>query len=327
MKLNQLFEQSLAPGERRIVQVSIRDLKKIEQRIRNLESSLYQSDDLALAFKQDVALQSALTNLKDRIRRKIAALEKVKARPTAQQTEFVLRLKSECSEAIEAMQAAQKFLFRGIRSHDNQFEGRSREDREPKDSSSVVSDLFDQMMRKLGVQALRSNSIFTTSSYGFASAYGSSVYILLPKNGFHFLSTNQRDLVLESKSQLADKEEIADLLQELDAWGHVHVSDWQNTDLSYSIKSGNWTYALIKVNDEFAYNNNRYNLPTRFNVDIQDFISPESVQKNFDPNTKNLEFAIASGNEVLIYGEYWALRSDVWGQILSQEWNIRYQTW
>lgn len=315
MKLVQLFEAigDLIPGEKRIApDMQLRDLEQVHRRIMDLTNAIEKSEELMAMFKKDKELQTKLTGLVTRVNRRIEILNKVRQRPTAGMLEMFEKLDTECSEFIPAMQQAGKFLYRGVKNHEHAFEGRSREDREPKDSDKQVSETFDRMMSELGVQALRSNSIYTTSSYGFASMYGWEVYIIFPKNGFDFLSTNQRDLILEKWHQLVDMEQVKERLVALNDWAKQNIESWDFKSLANAIKYREWDYALKLLLDNWKFDDNDLGLPEEYNWQIDQLVTPQSVQMTFDPNTTDLVSAIKSGNECLIRGEYWALNKKQW---------------
>ena len=324
MQLNDLFEAigDLQPGEKKTqADVQLRDLDKIQNRINELTDAIYKSEDLMKLFQRDQTLQTQMQHLQDRIRRKVDMLQKVEKRPTSSMARMFAVLDAECSEFLPHMQAAGKLLYRGTRDEVHQYEARSREDRQVKDSNQEISNIFDRMLTELGVKALRSNSIYTTSSYGFASSYGHNVYMIFPKNGFHFLSTNKKDLILEKWSQLMDQDKLLELWKELDAWGKANVPNWKDTNIARTISYKEWDYVYRQVKDNFEWEDNRLKLPDRFNLanKQKDWVTPESVRTEFEPNTTNLTEAIRSGRELLISGEYWALEKRTWEKAIRQK--------
>jgi hypothetical protein len=321
MQLKDLFEAigDLQPGEKRPAPaVELRDIEAVQRRIDDLKDAITKSDDLMKLFKQDVELQTNLNQLQDRITRRVEILHKVKARPTAGMARMWDILERECSEFIPAMQQAGRVLYRGTKDDVRQYEGRSREDRQVKDSNPEISRTFDEMLAALGVKALRSNSIYTTSSYGFASGYGWNVYLIFPKNGFNFLSTNKRDLILDKWPQLMDPDKLRELWLELDAWGHANVSDWTNTTIGRMIRYKEFEYIYRYVKEHFNYGNNSMGLPDKYNIKEEEWITPEGIKDLFEPNTTDLVSAIKSGNELLINGEYWALEKRTWEAAVRQ---------
>jgi hypothetical protein len=63
-----------------------------------------------------------------------------------------------------------------------------------------VSAKIDARLKKQNFTALRSNSIFCTTNYGTASAYGDVVFVIFPINGFSYTWSPQiRDLTVDFK--------------------------------------------------------------------------------------------------------------------------------
>ena len=89
-----------------------------------------------------------------------------------------------CSDFIADMKAAQKFLYRGMRSSGKVVYGKPYENRKTMDTSSVVQEKFDSLLKSAGFKALRSNSIFASASKGQAGNYGDGLYIIFPRNGY-----------------------------------------------------------------------------------------------------------------------------------------------
>lgn len=98
-------------------------------------------------------------------------------------------VKENCSEAITAMKQTNKYLYRGIKYHGTQtsiaFHGRSRENRRPLSTAKDFDETLNNGLRNSGMVALRSNSIFCTSSIQSASSYG-KLYLIFPINGFQY---------------------------------------------------------------------------------------------------------------------------------------------
>jgi archaellum component FlaC len=316
MQLKDLFEAigDLLPGEKRVPpQIQLRNLEKVQRRINDLKDAIGKSDDLMALFKNDQELQNKLTTLQNRITRKVEMLYKVKARPTTGMDRMWHILETECSDFLPQMKQAGKLLYRGTKDDVSQYEGRSREARAPKDSNPEISRKLDEILLALGMKALRSNSIYTTSNYGFASSYGYNVYMIFPKNGFHFLSTNKKDLILEKWPQLMDYEELKNFWEELNEWGLVNKGDaWKNTGVGKAIRYKEWDYVYRLVKENFDWENNRLGMPDKYNVDPKDWVTPESVEKALEPNQTDLVSAMQSGREILINGEYWALEKRTW---------------
>lgn len=96
-----------------------------------------------------------------------------------------------CSESITAMRETRTLLYRGLRGHGypDAFKGAPRNNRVPTSMSRYANSVeFDNALLKAGAKAIRSNSIFCTSSNAFASNYATNggIYIIFPVNGFNF---------------------------------------------------------------------------------------------------------------------------------------------
>lgn len=112
-------------------------------------------------------------------------------------------IEANCGEYLKAVRETGKVLYRG--QHESKspiFVGYPREDRRPKDSDGEAQKLYDKYLTIMGFKALRSNSIFTSSSEKQAGDYG-EIYAIFPKDGFSFTwSTKESDLVLNKVSQV-----------------------------------------------------------------------------------------------------------------------------
>lgn len=325
MKLFDLLAEAigdLEPGERRQVEVQLRDLNKIDDRVNDLERHLRSSLELAAAFSQNTELQKSLSELRKRLRLKIDSLMAMKSRPTTAMSNMIKTLELECSDFVPEMQRASRFLYRGVRMDADQFEGRSSDARRPKDSNPKISMMFDDMLSELGFQALRSNSIFTTSNYGQAQGYGWDVYIIFPKNEFDWLVTNERDLILDGWSKMMDAAEVEEFGKRAAEWFRSNMEKLP-TYVEYTMVNGDWYYLLQTVEVNFA-EGNPWGMPDEFDKQGKDFVSMDAFRDNFRPRNDNLADAIASGHEVLVHGEYWALKYSRWQELLRSHFGIQY---
>lgn len=107
-------------------------------------------------------------------------------------------IETQCSQALSIFKSEKKFLYRGIRNTPyDAFVGKPRQDRKPKDSSVGQQERLDTALASAGFKALRKNSIFATSVGSRAAMYG-QVFLVFPKNGFHFTwSTRFDDLIID----------------------------------------------------------------------------------------------------------------------------------
>ena len=122
-----------------------------------------------------------------------------------QAIKYFAYIERECSEAVDAVIKTGKFLFRGQEYTSKPvFVGRPWDKRKPRDSNAEAQVLYDKNLKLMGFTALRSNSIFTTSTKSDAAEFG-TIYAIFPKNGFSFTwSTVNQDLVLHSVRDVID---------------------------------------------------------------------------------------------------------------------------
>lgn len=315
----------LLPGEEKShQQLKIREYKKIVERIEDLEQTIRSNQDMSRTLKTNPEILQQLAQIRKRVARKVELLDRAKRKRDQINQRIFDILDSDCSDFVKDMKKARLVLYRGTRNDASVFEAHTMEDRRPKDSNAEVTELYDQMMSALGVKALRSNSIFTTTNYGFAANYGRDVYMIFPKNGFDFLSTDVKDLILDKKYQLANQEAIKRFCLAVKEYGQANVPNWENTPLAKNINWPDWEHSLRVLELNFQ-GGNRMNLPEKFRVNIEDFVSPASVKDAFKPNTTDLVPALVSGKEMLIRGEYWALKKRDWHDLVSEhyfDWNL-----
>lgn len=325
MKLSDVFEKfekdptPLQPGEQRAyLDTQFRNMSLIKDRLQELEDLLYKSRSIKDAFMKDADLQRTMNNLIAKLNRKQDYLHKLKQRPTTDQQKITNIIKQECGDFIEIAAQANKFLYRGLKSYTSAFEGRSRTERRTLHSRSEISEYFDNALQAHGVKALRKNSIFTTSDKYFAQSYGYSTYLIFPKNGFNFLSTNEADLILSEWIKIADKDKMREFFREVAAWMEANVADYRSNNLWISLQYDYPDSTFSNLNQNFA-DENPIKLPEQFNKTVKDFVSYDSVIKRMEPNTTDLLLPMHSGAEILINGEYWAVRADQWEPLLAKE--------
>lgn len=332
MKLWHLFEQDdnhLQPGEKRIrTDIKLRNLRAIEDRIWELERNIDKSHALKSAYQQDVKLQAALTDLIARLTRKQELLAKVKQRPVSGTDKILAILNTECSEYLKIWRSVnqhtwrQIWLYRGQSGDASVLEGRSWNERRTKDSATKLSSMLDDRLEQMGFKARRANSIFVTSSHSFAEQYGDHVYLIFPKNGFHFLSTRERDLVLENITQIADPDLINSYMKEVKHWVDAIKHQFPATtvwidDLDRLVRWHSFTAVVSLVQD--VQDNNWAQVPEQLLVKVEDFVTPHSIKEMLAPQDQDLADPMQSGNEIMIHGSYWALRADIWADYLKEK--------
>lgn len=83
-----------------------------------------------------------------------------------------------CSEIIDIYKSSTRLLHRSTNTFQNRiFRGSSRNNRTPLDSYLSLSELFDLGLKRLGMTALRSNSIFVSNNRASTFQFGHDDYI------------------------------------------------------------------------------------------------------------------------------------------------------
>ena len=97
-------------------------------------------------------------------------------------------IEKNCSEIVEEIKKTRTFLYRGSRNEFNvsmAYLGTTPNKRNPRDSELILQNMYDTYAKSLGMEALRSNSIFVVASKAVTRPYGDWRFIF-PFNGFKF---------------------------------------------------------------------------------------------------------------------------------------------
>jgi len=148
--------------------------------------------------------------------------------PEGSLEKLATKIKVECRDFYNAFKKCDKVLFRGYKyKHPPAFESMSPVNREPKDSDVNNTILFDKFAQELGIEALRSNSIFTISSECHARYYG-ILFVIYPKDTADFSwSESRREIILylEHKAGFKDLKSFQEIYK------------LKKTDLDAALKS------------------------------------------------------------------------------------------
>jgi hypothetical protein len=266
--------------------------------------------------------------------------------------ELLDSIEIECQQYLSAVKTAGKWLLRG------QSPGRdaymaTTSLRSPKTSDPILSNLFDQALMQLGFMALRKTSIFATSDFHHAKAYG-AVYIVFPIDGeSQFTYTNQQDLELNHASQipLKDSGHSQEIAAALIAWIREWVKKYPDAQKQlnsmyppFSSLKPDWSLEeIMEKVEEFCYYMERPmpRIPSHLtnwdagDDDDEDDLEPEDLEASdidldafvqmYNPRQDHLETALASGVEVYITGRYYALKQSVWADAVVQKWGVPVQ--
>ncbi len=211
--------------------------------------------------------------------------------------------------------------------------------RRPKDSEKNSSDIFNQMASMLGIEALRSNSIFTTSDSHLAKDYG-ELYCIFPFDSCKFSwSETQVDLVVDYEIDKFITNNLAllqDLFQdEYEKYTDLVYSDDKKatpSDIAYFKLLEKMSYLEPDESERAKYKKIgeqiRRVMPTsplllakvdkdrEYDLEaFQDVYQLASDKVGFKSPQESLSAALDSGHEILIHGQYIAVKEDLWPYI------------
>lgn len=296
----------LKPGQTKKIAVELKKLnglKKLETKINKLTLTIdaltsakgyYSgiSDEINILEKK-VQKEIAVTN------QKIQTLKSTAITATSSLNKLIKNIARECSQVLPYYRKAKKVLFRGT-SGPEAFIGRSIENRRPKDSDRNLQKYYDMILRSQGFKALRSNSIFTTSSIKYARSYG-DLYIIFPKNGFAFhWNKHIRDLVLDTDELIFNTDYIDDLINDVMLW----YKDKTGNNLNWNFYD---SYQVSEDPERFIEELKRIKYPKANKVTLEKLFNLNFIKTDIGPTKDNFLAGLKSGNEMMISGEYYAI--------------------
>lgn len=163
-------------------------------------------------------------------------------------------IQKNCNEFLVIAQENKCLLFRGIRDYmygndsptgtiSNSFIGNPYSDRRPQDTTKVNQKIIDDELKAAGFKALRSNSIFTSSSVIIAGGYGKA-YSIFPLNGFNY-TWNSKAQDLSTEYRLEDNDARQDIIQQAGLYSSEEwAKGWgfRKDNLSEALQSGTEIY-------------------------------------------------------------------------------------
>jgi hypothetical protein len=232
------------------------------------------------------------------------------------------------------VQETNQFLLRGGTGPDA-FLGRSWLARKPKDSNKEAAQLFDDMLRKSGMTALRSNSIFATTDDRLAEQFGNKIYLIFPIYGkSSFTYTNKHDVTLVFPEDVGVDQNKTNIYR-------AKVAEWikqfQTTDLYNTLPNNRKeivqsleAMARITVITHIARqlqlvqdSNSAIVIPDELvNPNIRDYMSHEAFVDKYEPTNTNLAVAMEDELEVYIHGLYYALNREKYGSLAHEYWEL-----
>jgi hypothetical protein len=323
-------KMTLQPGEKKTLDVKAVKLKiakitQIKAELEKLSSAniltKYFNKPEAFANQQLVAKMSEFHEILNAEDTKLRAeLQKATASAMATQaTSFgplVQTIQKECSQALKAFKSTSKILFRGLKKSKTNtpaYVGRSWNERKTMNSEPEGQKIFDYALQKMGISALRSNSIFTTSDSNQAGGYG-NLYIIIPKNGFQFSwSVGDPDMVIDDTRVLYKSEVLDKIMDNIDAL--VDKGKMADSAAGYE-----WSEVLQFEGYERSMEylrDNKYPAAALKKITLDKLIDYDHIDNFIGPTNKDFVQALESGHEVLINGEYYAFELSKFKDILS----------
>jgi hypothetical protein len=223
-----------------------------------------------------------------------------------------------CTEAIAAYRNSRgKMLYRGMKTRLPWFRAASHQARRPKDSNTAISGVFDRLLVRCGAQALRSNSVFATSDYEHTTKFG-DVYVIFPIDGFQFTYTNSRDLVLEDWRQVISRQLMADLTAAyVRALKKREGKDWEMDTTAYSWITHRM-YHDLDLSKSLERLQHLSDEKWIHELAVGDLFSADDFCARYMVSTGNLARAVREELEVMIQGQYYAFRKDLYGKSLKE---------
>jgi ribosomal protein L24 len=317
MRLRNLFEVQVQPGERRGFSLRLKRLEDLQVKIAEIQNTISELGNVSVPEnlkKQMEDLIDAAKIEKEKIYAEVSDAEvknpRIQGIPGSVM-KLLRGIEKNASTIMNAYRKTGKYLYRGIKSSEDALYGKPFDIRKAKDSNVDLSNALNQSLADQGFNARRDNTTFTSGSYNQASNYG-TVYIIFPRDGFSFhYSKKIRDLVLDTGK--------IDMLLDPEITGYIESairSNWSNLKNYFSYKfSGDkffTGYEYQKDLDGLQRAVADGVLPQEFAKykTFYDLVDPAKVIANFQYNQTDLDSAITSEHEVMITGPYYAVKTE-----------------
>lgn len=235
-------------------------------------------------------------------------------------------IKKNCQQYIqENPEWMTSLMYRGIQinSDDDIVVKSIRSDRRPLDTHQVLHDLYDEALKRAGIIARRSNSIFCTGNLDVAEGYG-EICAVFPIGRFEYSwSSEYPDLTYEIQHisndggfefKNADKPILT--VKDLD---FVHDHEKQEYAKFNFPKKFSYNFMVDEILPKIGSNKNMWirtidkQLLLKLGIDVD--VLSNLFKKTY--KTTNLLEAIESHSEIMITGSsYLAVKIDVWNEII-----------
>lgn len=217
------------------------------------------------------------------------------------------RIESDCSDIIRSYRKTNRIFYRGISKDLSPiFKGNPRQNRRPLTTPRASHAVFELVLKELGFKTLRSNCLSVTSRLDDGADYyagydRSRVYMIFPKNGFNYVTSNLPDLFTIAEGSILTR------LQKV----YVSNKRWDEYE-EFDQK-----YKKAYFNQDFKKRRNLWQFIAddwnKYKDDVVELYKEEFKEWDVRQN-KGLEEALEKGSEVMIsHVEYYAINYAQYG--------------
>jgi transcription antitermination factor NusG len=316
MRLRNLYEVQIKPGERRGFSLRLKKLEDLQLKVAEMQSTISNLKNTSVPDVLKKQMQDLIDAANIEKEKLYSGYDVSTTRPEVEGIpgnllQLFKAFDKNASTIMTAYRQTGKFLYRGIKSDEDSLYGKPFDERRAKDSNSKLSDLLNKALSDQGFDARRDNTSFTSGSKGQASNYG-TVYVIVPRDGFTFhYSKKIGDLVLDSNklNLLVNNDLIRDLTNIVTSkWNEVkqyfpHRYPEDNFFVNYDYEQDLRGLQNAVAAGVLPQNLAKYN-------SLEDLIDSEKVIQNFQYDQTDLVGAVNSGHEVMVRGPYYAIRAD-----------------
>ena len=245
-------------------------------------------------------------------------------------------VRTRCADFLDICVHSKQMLYRGMAgSAQPALHGFSHQQRTPKDSDPAASAVFDYALKLVGMQAVRSNSIFVSANKFQSGGYGQPYMIFPVDGGYHYTYTTEKDLVLEP-AQIVDMLDTLKLEKLYNAIKTViNTTDDPSTQSELSLLTSR--YDLISDFARKLYKTeldwSKIVVPASLrsvinpaSLNWRNYVDTNKFEAKYHPSNTDLESAMTKHIEIYVSGEYYALHDRLWGKFVRHELGIQEPT-
>jgi hypothetical protein len=164
------------------------------------------------------------------------------------------KIRNECSEILNIYQRTYPDCL--YRASDDRFDFKAktpRMDREPRDTEYDIHEVLNDAFNEIFGWNVRSEGVFTSSSFQYISSFGDNKYVIFPTNGFKYVynKTGNDNIYpfirnVSSMAGFFSDEEVIDGLKRL------IKHEYTDKNLENVIKKSSYVEVVIKCNKYYA---------------------------------------------------------------------------